>query len=100
MKVIITGATGMVGKGVLLECLDNKDITEVLSISRKTTGIDHPKIKELIHNDFSEFTSVNEQLKGYNACFACMGVSASEVSEPLGMSRCSSGPRIFARAFA
>jgi uncharacterized protein YbjT (DUF2867 family) len=81
MKVIITGATGMVGKGVLLECLDHTEITEVLSISRKPTGIDHPKLKELIHKDFAEFASVSNQLKGYDACYACMGVSSAGMKE-------------------
>lgn len=81
MKVIITGATGMVGKGVLLECLEHPDITEVLSISRRSTDIDHPKLKELIHQDFSEFASLAAQLKGYDACYACMGVSSAGMNE-------------------
>ncbi len=81
MKVIITGATGMVGKGVLLECLDHAEISEVLSISRNTTGIEHPKLKELIHKDFSEFASVTDKLKGYDACYACMGVSSAGMKE-------------------
>ena len=81
MKVIVTGTTGMVGKGVLLECLDHADVDGVLSISRKSTGIEHPKMKELIHQDFSEFASVADQLKGYDACYACMGVSAAGMSE-------------------
>lgn len=81
MKVIVTGTTGMVGKGVLLECLDHPDISEVLSISRKSTGIDHFKLKELLHQDFSEFASVSDNLKGYDACYACMGVSAAGMSE-------------------
>lgn len=81
MKVIITGATGMIGKGVLLECLEHHDITEVLSISRKSLGIQDPKLKELIHKDFSEFASVAEQLNGYDACYACMGVSAAGMKE-------------------
>lgn len=81
MKVIITGATGMVGKGILLECLDHQDIIEVLTISRKSAGIDHPKLKELIHQDFSEFASVSDQLKGYDACYASMGVSAASMSK-------------------
>jgi len=55
MKVIITGATGMVGKGVLIECLESNVITEVLSISRRSLNMNHPKLKELIHKDFSEF---------------------------------------------
>lgn len=81
MKVIITGATGMVGKGVLLECLDHSEITQVLSISRKATGIAHPKLKELLHPDFSEYASVVDQLQGYDACYACMGVSAAGMKE-------------------
>ncbi len=83
MKVIITGATGMVGKGVLLECLDHYDINEVLSISRKPTGIKHSKLKELIHTDFSEFASVADQIKGYDACYASMGVSSAGMKEEL-----------------
>lgn len=81
MKVIVTGATGMVGKGILLECLDHKDIIEVLSISRKSLNLEHLKFKELIHEDFSEFDSVSEQLKGYDACYASMGVSAANMDE-------------------
>jgi len=81
MKVIVTGATGMVGKGVLLECLDHEEITEVLSVSRRNTGISHPKLKELIHKDFSEFSSVADQLSGYDACYACMGVSSAGMNE-------------------
>lgn len=81
MKVIVTGATGMVGKGVLLECLDHKDITEVLSISRKPLGISHPKLKELLHANFSEFQSVKDQLNGYDACYACMGVTSAGMKE-------------------
>ncbi len=81
MKVIVTGATGMVGKGVLLECLDHKDIQQVLSIGRKPLGIDHPKLQELIHKDFSEFASVTDSLKGYDACYHCMGVSAASFSK-------------------
>ncbi len=81
LNVIVTGATGMVGKGVLLECLDHPEIEQVLSISRRNTGIDHPKLKELIHKDFSEFDSVADQLKGYDTCYACMGVSAAGMNE-------------------
>lgn len=71
----------MVGKGVLLECIDHPDISEILSISRRSTAINHPKLKELIHNDFSEFASVTEHLKGYDACYACMGVSSAGMKE-------------------
>ncbi len=81
MKVIITGATGMVGKGVLLECLDHNAITEVLSIGRRSLNMEHPKLKELIHKDFSEFESVKSELNGYDACYFNMGVSAVGLSE-------------------
>lgn len=81
MKVIVTGATGMVGKGVLLECLDHPDVNQVLSIGRRSLDMSHPKLKELIHKDFSEFDSVKEELQGYDACFACMGVSAAGMKE-------------------
>ena len=70
-KVIITGATGMVGKGVMLECLDHKDISEVLVIGRNSVGLEHPKLKELIQKDFSDFSNAKDQLAGYDACFAC-----------------------------
>jgi len=81
MKVIVTGATGMVGKGVLLECLDHPEVEEVLSISRRSLEMEHPKLKELIHQDFTSFDSVKEQLKGYDACFHSMGVSSAGMKE-------------------
>ncbi len=80
-KVIITGATGMVGKGVLLECLDHESIGEVLVICRNQVGLDHPKLKELLHNDFSDFSGVKDQLKAYDGCFFCMGISAAGLKE-------------------
>jgi nucleoside-diphosphate-sugar epimerase len=81
MKVIITGATGMVGKGVLLECLDHADVEKVLVIGRKSTGLQHAKLEELEHKDFSEFDSVKTKLEGYDACYACMGVSSAGMKE-------------------
>lgn len=81
MKVIITGATGMVGKGVLLECLEHDKISEVLSISRRSLEMNHPKLKEIIHTDFSTFDSLDDALKGYDACYACMGVSSAGMEE-------------------
>jgi len=81
MKVIITGATGMVGKGVLLECIDHPAIKQVLSIGRTPLGMAHPKLKELIHPNFLDFSAVKEQLKGYDACYLCMGVSAGGMKE-------------------
>lgn len=81
MKVLITGASGMVGKGVLLECLDHPSITQVLSIGRSTIGLDHPKLNQLKHPDFSDFSNVKDQLKGYDAAYLCMGVSSAGMSE-------------------
>ncbi|MCF8370811.1 MAG: hypothetical protein K9H64_04260 [Bacteroidales bacterium] len=80
-KVIITGATGMVGKGVLLECLDHESIGEVLVIGRNSIGMDHPKLKELTHEDFLDFSKVKDQLIGYDGCFFCMGISAAGLKE-------------------
>ena len=81
MKVIITGATGMVGKGVLLECLDHSEIEKVLIIGRNSAGISHPKLNELLHLDFSDFTAVKGSLQGYDACYYCLGVSAAGLDE-------------------
>jgi uncharacterized protein YbjT (DUF2867 family) len=76
LKVIITGATGMVGEGVLLVCLENPAISNVLIINRKPLGITHPKLKEIIHQDFHDLSPVAEHLAGYDACFFCLGVSS------------------------
>ncbi|QSE97364.1 NAD-dependent epimerase/dehydratase family protein [Fulvivirga lutea] len=81
MKVIITGATGMVGKGVLLECLDHPEISEVLLINRRQISIKHEKIKEIIHQDFGNYDSIKDQLAGYDAAYLCMGISAAGLSE-------------------
>ncbi|MCB0805188.1 MAG: NAD-dependent epimerase/dehydratase family protein [Bacteroidales bacterium] len=80
-KVIITGATGMVGKGVMLECLDHEAISEVLVIGRNPVETDHPKLKQLIHKDFSDFSGVKDRLKGFDGCFFCMGISAAGLNE-------------------
>jgi hypothetical protein len=75
-NVIITGATGMVGEGVLLECLQSQEVEKVLVVSRRTCGISHPKLREIIHNDFFDLSAIESGLKGYNACFFCLGVSS------------------------
>lgn len=80
-KVIITGATGMVGKGVLLECLDHEFIDEVLLIGRNPVGMNHPKIKELILKDLSDFSGSKDQLSGYDACYFCMGISSAGMKQ-------------------
>lgn len=81
IKTIITGATGMVGEGVLLECLNHPDVEQVLVINRKPGGRSHPKLKEIIHKDFFNLAPVENQLSGYNACFFCLGVSSVGMSQ-------------------
>ena len=81
-KVIITGGTGMIGKGVLLECLEHEAVDEVLVIGRNRVGIKHPKLKEYIHNDFRDFLAMNAlQHTKYDACFYCLGVSSVGLNE-------------------
>jgi uncharacterized protein YbjT (DUF2867 family) len=81
MKVIITGSTGMVGKGVLLECLENSHVKEVLIINRNSVAINHPKLKEILLKDFMQVKTLKAELKGYDTCFHCMGISAVGLSE-------------------
>ena len=76
LKVILTGATGMVGEGVLNECLQNENVEKVLVITRRSTAYSDPKLKELIHGDFFDFSGLNPELQGYNACFFCLGVTS------------------------
>jgi len=82
IKAIITGVTGMVGEGVLHECLLHPDVETVLVINRKPCGIVHPKLKEIIHQDFFDISGIEGQLSGYNACFFCLGVSSVGMKEP------------------
>jgi uncharacterized protein YbjT (DUF2867 family) len=82
IKVIITGATGMVGEGVLLHCLDNPAIEQVLIVNRKHYDKQHPKLKELLVPDFMDLTKVTDQLTGYDACFFCAGVTSVGKKEP------------------
>ena len=81
IKAIITGSTGMVGEGVLHECLNSYSVETVLVINRKSCGVIHPKLKEIIHNDFSDLSDIQDQIKEYNACYFCAGVSSVGKSE-------------------
>jgi uncharacterized protein YbjT (DUF2867 family) len=81
IKVIITGATGMVGEGVLHECLQHPQVDTILVINRKACGIVHQKLKEVIHKDFFNFSGIESQLSGYNACFFCLGVSSVGIKQ-------------------
>lgn len=82
IKVILTGATGMVGEGVLLECLDHPAVTAVLIVNRRPSGRQHPKLKECIVPDFFNLAAFTDQLTGYDACFYCAGVSSLGMKEP------------------
>lgn len=81
IKIILTGATGMVGEGVLLHCLERNEVTEVLVIGRKSVNRQHPKLKELLLSDFNKLATVSEQVAGYDACFYCAGVSSIGMNE-------------------
>ena len=81
MKVIIFGATGMVGQGVLRECLLDPDVTEVLAVGRTATGQTHAKLRDLVHADLAHWTGAEDELAGSDACFFCLGVSAAGMSE-------------------
>jgi len=80
-KVIITGSSGMVGKGVLLECLESEKIENILVVNRNSINMQHPKLKEVLLKDFTKANTIKAELQGYDACFYCMGISALGLSE-------------------
>ena len=81
MKVILFGATGMVGQGVLRECLRDDSVENVLAVGRSSTGLTHPKLRELILKDLFDFDAASVDLQGYDACFFCLGVSVAGMNE-------------------
>lgn len=81
MKVILFGATGMIGQGVLRECLLDPEVTSVLTIGRRESGTRHAKLHEIVHADFFDFSSIERELTGYDACFFCLGVSSAGTNE-------------------
>ena len=81
MKVILFGATGMVGQGVLRECLNDDGVRSVLAVGRNSTGRSHPKLSELILKDMFDFAAADVDLQGYDACFFCLGVSSAGMTE-------------------
>jgi uncharacterized protein YbjT (DUF2867 family) len=81
MKVILFGATGMVGQGVLRECLLDADVETVLAVGRSPTGVQNAKLREIVHDNFLDFSTIESQLAGYDACFFCLGVSSVGMSE-------------------
>jgi len=81
MKIILTGATGMVGEGVLIECLRDDRVTAVLSVSRKPSGKKHPRLTELLVDDFMNIGDYKSRLAGFDACFYCAGITSIGMSE-------------------
>jgi len=81
MRVILFGATGMVGQGVLRECLRDDGVEAVLAIGRSPTGEAHPKLRELVRKDLLDSAGAEADLRGYDACFFCLGVSSAGMSE-------------------
>ena len=81
MNVLILGATGMVGGEVLAQCLANDEINTVLSIGRRKSGVEHPKLKEIEHSDFLDFTALETELAEVDVCFYCLGVYQAQVSK-------------------
>jgi len=81
MNVLIFGATGMVGQGVLRECLIDSDIQTVLTIGRTPTGVQHPKLREIVQRDLFHYSNIEAELTGLDACFFCLGISSAGLSE-------------------
>lgn len=83
MNVVLTGATGMIGQAALIECLESPVVTKVLSIGRRKLDQEHPKLEQLIHADFTDFSPVQDQITAFKpgACFHCMGVSSLGMNE-------------------
>lgn len=81
MKIILFGASGMIGQGVLRECLGDPRVECVLAIVRQPLGRSHPKLRELVHRDFQDYASITGELSGYDACLFCLGVSSAGMKE-------------------
>ncbi|MGJ7501665.1 NAD-dependent epimerase/dehydratase family protein [Variovorax sp. ZT5P49] len=82
MKILIFGATGMVGQGVLRECLLAPNVESVVAVGRNATGQQHPKLRDLVHKDMYDYSAIEAQLQGFDACFFCLGVSSVGMKEP------------------
>lgn len=82
MNILIFGATGMVGQGVLRECLLAPDVERVVAVGRNATGQQHPKLQDLVHQDMFDYRAIEPQLTGFDACFFCLGVSSVGMKEP------------------
>jgi len=76
MRAVLFGATGMVGQSVLRECLQDSDVEMVIAVGRSATGVQHPKLGEIVQSDLLNYAAVESQLRGFDACFFCLGVSS------------------------
>lgn len=81
MRVLLFGATGMIGQGVLRECLLDPGVEHVLAIGRKPSGQSHAKLRDLVHRDLFDYSAIEPELTGFDACFFCLGVSSAGMSE-------------------
>src|SRR5271167_3740608 len=81
MNVLLFGATGMVGQGVLRECLLDPEVQRVVTIGRTPTGAQHPKLRHIVHPDLSHYAEIESELSGLDACFFCLGVSSAGMKE-------------------
>jgi uncharacterized protein YbjT (DUF2867 family) len=81
MKVLIFGATGMVGRGVLLECLRDQGVKLAVTLGRTTTGLHDPRLQEIVHRDMLQYSGMEDTLTGFDACFFCLGIASSGMKE-------------------
>ena len=81
MNVLLFGATGMIGQGVLRECLLDAGVLRVTTIGRSATGVRHAKLQEIVHADLWNYAAIEDQLRGFDACFFCLGVTSAGMSE-------------------
>jgi uncharacterized protein YbjT (DUF2867 family) len=81
MRVVLFGASGMVGQGVLRECLLARNVESVVAVGRGVTGQHHPKLREIVHSNFLDFSAIEDQLSGFDACFFCLGMSSAGMTE-------------------
>ncbi len=81
MRIAIFGATGLVGRGALLEALDSSDVQEVISVGRRKVDVEHAKLRQVVHDDFLDFQPIAEALSGLDACLWCVGISSAGVDE-------------------
>ncbi len=81
MNVLLFGATGMIGQGVLRECLLDPGVDSVVTIGRSPTGVSHPKLRQIVHADLTNYAAIESQLSGFDACFFCLGVSSAGMTE-------------------